>query len=66
MALNDNMNVFKKIIPKEQLSEADKKSVMDTIATTKLIMETLDIISTKQAQTKFEIFKNAFNDSDDQ
>ena len=64
MALNDDLNIFKKIAPKDKLSESDKKAVMDTIATAKLFLDTLDLISVKQAKTKIELLKN-ISSSDD-
>ncbi len=55
VGLNENIDIFKKIVPKESLGPEDKKTVLKTISTAKLILDSLDIISVKQAKTRIQM-----------
>ncbi len=50
-------NAFKKIIPKDKLTEKDKQAVMKTIANTKLFLEVFDLLSVKHLQTRIKVIE---------
>lgn len=57
-------NAFKKIIPKESLTDKDKKAVLNTIENAKLLMEAFDLLSVKHVQTRLKIMESISNGND--
>lgn len=63
MSKPNKHNAFKEIIPKESLTEDDKRSVLKTIQNAKLFMEVFDLFSVKHVQTQMEVLKTIGGDS---
>ena len=53
----DENNAFKKIIPKDKLTEKDKQAVLNTIENAKLFMEAFDLLSVKHIQTRIKVIE---------
>lgn len=57
MGLNDNIELFKKLVPQDKLGAKDKELVLKTISSTKLFLDLADLVTFKHGQTRVGIIE---------
>ncbi len=55
MGLNDNIALFKKIVPEDKLGAKDKELVLKTITSAKLFLDLADLVTFKHGQTRIDM-----------